>query len=135
MGNELLFQSREQNRPEKLLSMNHNHNHDHGRSHDNGHGPDKSHSPEPRLVAVNFKFTDLTATTVSVAGTFNDWHPTTKSMYSSGSGHWLKEAFLAPGTYEYCLVVDGQWRQDPLAKESVANPFGGRNSVLKVLSL
>jgi hypothetical protein len=39
---------------------------------------------------------------------------------------------LAPGTYEYCLVVDGQWMPDPLAKETVPNPFGGRNSVLKV---
>jgi 1,4-alpha-glucan branching enzyme len=111
--------------------MNHNHNHDHGRRHDNsGH----SIGPGPKLVSVNFQFTDPTARTVAVAGTFNDWHPTTKSMQSSGSGHWLKEAFLAPGTYEYCLVVDGQWRQDPLAKESVANPFGGRNSVLIVPS-
>jgi len=32
------------------------------------------------------------------------------------------------------LVVDGQWMANPLAKESVANPFGGRNSVLKVSS-
>ena len=40
----------------------------------------------------------------------------------------------APGTYEYCLVVDGQWMPDPLAKESVANPFGGRNSILHVAS-
>ena len=39
---------------------------------------------------------------------------------------------LAPGTYEYCLVVDGHWMADPLAKDFVPNPFGGRNSVLKV---
>jgi 1,4-alpha-glucan branching enzyme len=103
------------------------HNHDHGRSHH-----DKGHSTELGLVSVNFEYTDPRARTVSVAGTFNDWHPTTKSMYSSGSGRWLKEAFLAPGTYEYCLVVDGQWRPDPLAKETVPNPFGGRNSVLTV---
>jgi hypothetical protein len=42
---------------------------------------------------------------------------------------------LAPGTYEYCLVVDGQWMPDPLARETVPNPFGGRNSVLKVAGL
>jgi hypothetical protein len=41
---------------------------------------------------------------------------------------------LAPGTYEYCLVVDGKWMLDPLARESVPNPFGGRNSILKVAS-
>ena len=53
------------------------HNHDHGRSHH-----DKGHSTEPGLVSVNFEYTDPRARTVSVAGTFNDWHPTTKSMYS-----------------------------------------------------
>ena len=53
-------------------------------------------------------------------------------MHPSGNGHWLKETTLAPGTYEYCLVVDGQWMPDPLARETVPNPFGGRNSILKV---
>ena len=41
---------------------------------------------------------------------------------------------MAPGTYEYCLVVDGKWMPDPLARETVPNPFGGSNSVLKVAS-
>jgi len=41
---------------------------------------------------------------------------------------------LVPGTYEYCLVVDGQWMPDPLARETVPNPFGGVNSILKVTS-
>jgi 1,4-alpha-glucan branching enzyme len=84
------------------------------------------------LMPVSFKFTDATAALVSVAGTFNDWHPTTKLMYSAGAGQWLKEAFLPPGNYEYCLVVDGQWMPDPLAKGHVSNPFGGKNSLLKV---
>jgi len=30
--------------------------------------------------------------------------------------------------------VDGQWMPDPLARETVPNPFGGRNSILKVAS-
>jgi hypothetical protein len=37
-----------------------------------------------------------------------------------------------PGTYKYCLVVDGEWMPDPLARETVHNPYGGRNSVLRV---
>ena len=102
------------------------HNHDHGRSHKEGQRASDG------LVPVNFEFTHPTATTVAVAGTFNNWHPTTKSMHSLGNGHWLKEAYLAPGTYEYCLVVDGRWMPDPLAKDQVPNPFGGQNSVLKV---
>ena len=100
--------------------MKHNHNHD------NAPGPD------PLRVSVRFEFDHPTALTVAVAGTFNHWHPTTKAMHPVGSGHWLKEAFLAPGDYEYCLVVDGQWMPDPLARETVPNPYGGRNSILKV---
>jgi len=102
--------------------MKHKHNHD------NARGADL------QLVPVRFEFTHPTARTVSVAGTFNEWHPTTKSMHPSGNGHWLKETALAPGAYEYCLVVDGEWMSDPLAQETVPNPFGGKNSVLKVTS-
>ena len=47
------------------------------------------------------------------------------------SGETERMTALAPGTYEYCLVVDGQWISDPLAKETVANPFGGRNSIVE----
>jgi 1,4-alpha-glucan branching enzyme len=102
--------------------MKHNHNHDNVRN------------ANPQLVLVRFEFTHPTATTVCIAGTFNQWQPEAKTLHSTGVGHWWKETALAPGTYEYCLVVDGQWMPDPLAKETVPNPFGGRNSILKVAS-
>jgi 1,4-alpha-glucan branching enzyme len=102
--------------------VKHNHNHDNARSADS------------QLVTVRFEFAHPTATTVCVAGTFNDWHPTTKSMHPLGNGRWLKETALAPGTYEYRLVVDGEWTPDPRAWDSVPNPFGGRNSILQVAS-
>ena len=103
--------------------MKHNHNHDNARS------------DGPQLVPVRFEFTHPTATTVCVAGTFNQWQPEAKTLHPLGGGRWLKETPLTPGTYEYCFVVDGQWIPDPLAKDYVPNPFGGRNSVLKVASL
>ena len=86
----------------------------------------------PPLMPVAFEFTHPTATTVCVAGTFNDWHAAAKPMHPLGDGRWRKETVLPPGTYEYRLVVDGQWLPDPLARETVPNPFGGSNSVLKV---
>ncbi len=86
----------------------------------------------PHPVPVRFEFTHPTAATVCVAGTFNQWQPEAKELHPAGGGRWWKETALAPGTYEYCLVVDGQWIADPLAKESVSNPFGGRNSILTV---
>jgi hypothetical protein len=79
-----------------------------------------------------FEFTHLTAGTVGIAGTFNHWRPEAAPMIPWGDGRWLNELSLPPGTYEYCLVVDGQWLPDPLAKEAVPNPFGGINSVLKI---
>jgi len=100
--------------------MKHNHNHDNGPA------------LELPLVPVRFEYNHPTATSVCIAGSFNHWQPETKSLHSSGVGNWWKETALAPGTYEYCLVVDGHWMADPKALESVPNPFGGRNSVLKV---
>jgi len=100
--------------------MKHNHNHD--------------NTPGPQLVPVRFEFTHPTATTVCVAGTFNHWQPEAKTLHSSGVGNWWKETTLAPGTYEYCFVVDGHWIPDPLARQTVTNPFGGRNSILTVPS-
>jgi 1,4-alpha-glucan branching enzyme len=102
--------------------MKHNHNRDNVRN---------AGTP---LVPVRFEFTDPTATTVCIAGTFNQWQPEAKTLHSTGCGNWWKETALAPGTYEYCLIVDGRWMPDPLAKETVPNPFGGRNSILKVAS-
>jgi 1,4-alpha-glucan branching enzyme len=95
---------------------------------------DHAVSEGPRLQPVRFEFTHPTASTVCIAGTFNDWHPAAKPMHPLGGGRWHKETELPPGTYEYCLVVDGKWMPDPHAPETVANPFGGKNSILKVAS-
>ena len=96
------------------------------------HNPSNARGIGAKRVPVHFEFADPKATTVCIAGTFNHWQPEAKTLHSSGAGNWWKEMFLAPGTYEYCLVVDGKWIPDPLARESVPNPFGGRNSILRV---
>ena len=98
--------------------------------HNKNHGNAKNTGPQ--LVPVHFEITHPTAISVSVAGCFNQWKPEAKSLHPSGGGRWIKDTALPPGTYEYCLVVDGQWMPDPRALESLPNPFGGRNSVLRV---
>ena len=73
-----------------------------------------------------------TAVAISVAGTFNDWRPEAAHMICLGDGHWITALTLSPGTYQYRLVVDGEWICDPAAVETAPNPFGGLNSVLRV---
>ena len=113
-----IFHKLKVNHHNKSSIMKHTHQHD--------------NAPGQQLVPVRFEFTDPTAKTVCLAGTFNHWQPEAKTLHSSGAGNWWKETNLAPGTYEYCFVVDGQWLPDPHAAETVANPFGGRNSILHV---
>jgi 1,4-alpha-glucan branching enzyme len=90
--------------------------------------------PDPRLVPVHFEYNDSKAAMVFVSGTFNDWNPRAEPMFSIADGCWMQDTDLAPGCYEYCLVVDGRYLPDPSARESVRNPYGGRNSILKVFS-
>jgi 1,4-alpha-glucan branching enzyme len=85
-----------------------------------------------QVELVRFEFTHATARAIGLAGTFNKWRPDVTPMMQWGDGRWMAELLLAPGAYEYRLVVDGEWMADPLAKETVPNPFGGRNSILRV---
>lgn len=86
----------------------------------------------PVEVLVRLEFHGPEARQVFVAGTFNNWRPGAVPMVRVEPGRWIKELRLPPGRYEYCLVVDGCWQPDPLAAESVPNPYGGLNSVLQV---
>lgn len=85
-----------------------------------------------RVTPVRFVLVDPDARAAGVAGSFNEWNPAAAPMMQNGDGHWIKELALPPGRYEYQFVVDGNWVPDWTAKESVLNPFGGRNSVLFV---
>ena len=78
-------------------------------------------------LAAEFSLVAPNAKSVQVAGTFNAWNPTNLSKGADGSWHIKMD--LKPGAYEYRLVVDGKWQDDPRACDSVANPYGSRNSI------
>src|SRR5688572_19094250 len=66
-----------------------------------------------------------------VAGSFNDWQPQPlKAAKSPGS--FSLTVLLPPGEYEYRFVIDGQWCNDATCPETVPNPFGESNSLLRV---
>jgi 1,4-alpha-glucan branching enzyme len=89
----------------------------------------KATGPRNMTQHVRMEYLNTSAKSVFAAGTFNDWHPQVTEMLKLADGRWAKELTLTPGTYEYRLVVDGQWTADPGCRESVPNPCGGRNSV------
>ena len=73
------------------------------------------------------------ATSVHIAGDFNNWQPEQTPMQKVGeSGVWQTEMNLPAGRYRYRLVVDGQWQQDPYNELTELNPFGGFNSILEI---
>ena len=81
---------------------------------------------------VSLEYLNSAAQRVFIAGTFNDWNPCAHALTALEHGKWAVELTLEPGRYEYRLVVDDQWTDDPRATEQIANPYGGTNSVLQV---
>ena len=87
-------------------------------------------APTPAANRVSLTLVKPGATSVFVAGSFNEWQPERTPLCPVGDGRWVGSLAVAPGRYEYLFVVDGEWLPDPNAKETTANPFGGQNSVL-----
>ena len=76
---------------------------------------------------------------VLLAGTFNDWNPSSLPMKRTAQGKWSVELQLAPGRYEYKFLVDGCWCCDPHTPDDasprngcVVNALGTQNRILLV---
>ena len=70
---------------------------------------------------------------VALAGEFNGWNTTADPMTKQADGSWAVTKKLEPGRYAYKFVVDGStWKEDPAAKETTDDGYGGKNSVIVV---
>lgn len=78
---------------------------------------------------VTFAYNEPSAQTVQVAGDFTGWNQAPLSLKRDKNGVWKKSVSLAPGKYEYRLLVDGQWQDDPQCPNREPNQFGGHNCV------
>jgi 1,4-alpha-glucan branching enzyme len=85
----------------------------------------------PRRVPLVVK--KLEAAEVRVTGDFTGWDEEGIRLSPVGEGQWRTVLPLQPGRYQYRLIVDGSWRDDPEAAERVPNPFGSENCVLQVV--
>jgi hypothetical protein len=86
----------------------------------------------PALYAAPFTYIDRNAKSVAVVGSFNDWDATKSVLKQTNDSVWSANIMLAPGRYEYQLVVDGKWIADPSSQQSSNSDFGVANSVLIV---
>jgi 1,4-alpha-glucan branching enzyme len=78
---------------------------------------------------VTFSYSAPAAQTVMLAGDFTGWQEAPLEMKKNKAGIWKKTVSLVPGHYEYRLLVDGQWQDDPQCTERQSNQFGGQNCV------
>jgi 1,4-alpha-glucan branching enzyme len=78
---------------------------------------------------VDFSYVAPEAGSVLLAGDFTAWQEAALSMRKDKNGKWSKTVSLAPGRYEYRLLVDGQWRDDPQCPTRQINQFGTENCV------
>ena len=70
---------------------------------------------------------------IAIAGSMNGWDPKQSSMtYDAEYNKWSITMSLAPGSYQYQLVVDGKWMLDPSNEDTVSNGMGGSNSVMEI---
>ena len=78
---------------------------------------------------VTFSFTAPEANTVLLVGDFTGWQEAPLTLKKDKGGTWKKTVSLPPGRYEYRLLVDGQWQDDPQCASRQPNQFGGENCV------
>jgi len=67
---------------------------------------------------------------VVVVGDFRKWQPV--PMRKQKDGSFSATVALAPGTYEYKFIVDGEWVVDPDNNTWALNAYGTLNSVAHV---
>ena len=92
-------------------------------------------SPVVAGNSVTFNYGDNSATSVAVAGSFNDWTPA--AMTKGEDGVWtLTVKDLDSGDYQYKFVVDGKepWIIDPMNSNVVTESEGNQNSAFYILS-
>ncbi len=91
-----------------------------------------THPSQLKQRAIEFSIFNPSASRVSVSGSFNDWSARGIHLKKEKDGTWHGSVRLKPGRYEYRLLVNGEWTDDPSAGELVENAFGTMNAVIEV---
>jgi 1,4-alpha-glucan branching enzyme len=79
---------------------------------------------------VTFSLEAPGAQEVLLGGNFNEWNAGINPLKNQGADRWKRTVLLAPGSYEYKFMVDGQWIQDPANQKTIR--FSTRYAALVV---
>jgi len=93
---------------------------------------ERSKSTQATMREVPFIVRAKGASEVVVTGDFTQWTREGIRLRKGSNDEWRTVLALEPGEYQYRLVIDGNWQDDPQAAKQVPNPFGGNNSILRV---
>jgi 1,4-alpha-glucan branching enzyme len=85
--------------------------------------------PNSAKQKVTFAYVAPAAQSVLVAGDFTGWQQAPLPLKKGAKGVWKLAISLPPGRYEYRLIVDGEWHDDPQCPVRNPNQFGGENCV------
>lgn len=88
-------------------------------------------APVSTLKKVPLKVKADGAREVVLTGDFTQWAKDKVRLTPTPGGEWITVLELAPGKYQYRLIVDGEWRDHSDAPK-VGNPFGTQNCILTV---
>ncbi len=83
--------------------------------------------------AIQFEIAAEPGNQVYVAGTFNNWDPTTHPLNHHPEDGVFRATLLLPvGTHEYKFLVNGVWYMDEKCPQCVPNAHGTLNSVIRI---
>ncbi len=83
--------------------------------------------------AIQFEIAAHPDSKVYIAGTFNNWDPTTHPLqHHPEEGVFKATLHLAAGAHAYKFVVNGVWHMDAKCPHWESNGQGNLNSVIKV---
>jgi AMP-activated protein kinase-like protein len=96
-----------------------------------GDGAEAGNAP---TVDVVFSLpAEVQADRVALCGEFNDWSVDSTTLAHQGDGTWSVTVPLAPGTYRYKYLLDGEtWENGSNANRYEENAYGTLDSVIDV---
>lgn len=89
-------------------------------------------NPSKNLQKVVLSFQNHRQHEIQIAGEFNEWIVDKDVQTITENNITHKVFYVAPGDYQYRLIVDGKWRNDPTNPRQALSALGIHNSLLHV---